>query len=193
MNIQNIVKQILFKFNKTGWKDDQFEMEIYPYDNKSTISFRHVVMNFKKQWNMYSCKLKLEILNYCILTVEESERDVKRGDEDYIIFDFNIKPEKTFNKCIESTIKQIYDVCFCESCLRVYDKSELDSEDVCLNCNIQHIFETKKDTCCICMDAECVKLNHRLPCEHEFHFTCLTKLKKKECPLCRACFSLRRK
>ncbi len=193
-NNKEIIKSLLLKkINKEGWKDNQFDYEVYPYDNKSSIKFRYLKLNFKRErsTSKFSCELTIENYDYCILTVDETEREIKSSDDDFIYFKFNIRPEKNITKCIESAIDYLIEVKLCESCQRIYHKDDLDKFNFCLTCNIQSIFE-KRDFCSICHDNENVKLMHKLPCEHEFHFSCLTKLRKKECPLCRACFSLRR-
>ena len=195
MQNKEIIKTLLLqKLKKEGWKNNQFIYELYPYDNKSSIKFRYLKFKFKRERaaSKFSCDLTIENYEYCILTVEEAEREIKSSDDDFIYFTFNIKPEKNITKCIESGIQFLTEVKLCESCQRIFHKDNLDEYNFCLTCNIQSIFE-KRDFCAICHDGENVKLMHKLPCEHEFHFSCLTKLRKKECPLCRNCFSLRRR
>lgn len=196
--IQQITQLILHQFSQKGWKHNKFELEIFPFDNKSKIKFRYILFSFlrsqKGKKATYSCKIKIESFEYCILTVEESERKVNRNNDDFIYFSFDISEEKDFRKCIEKTMNYFTDIKVCESCNRIHYKTSLDNQGICLNCNMQYLFEIQKEEgCTICLDTDCVKLVHLLPCEHEFHFSCLTKLTKKECPLCRACFSLRRK
>jgi hypothetical protein len=190
-SLSTIKECILKSLNTKGWKNDEFMWDFYPYDNKSTIMFRYVKFKFKKDVK-FSCDLSVENFNFCILTVDESEQEIKSSDDDFVYFYFKIKPAKTITKCVERALQFFSELKCCESCLRIYHKLDLDKNDCCCACNMQSIFE-KRDFCCICHDSENVKLTHRLPCLHEFHFSCLTKLKKRECPLCRACFSLRRK
>jgi len=195
-NKEIIKKLLLQKLNKDGWKNDEFIYEMYPYDNKSCIKFRYLKFKFRK-WKKsfgkqsFTCELTVENYDYCILTVEESDQKVESSNEDFIYFYFKMKPEKNITNCVGNAIQYLIDINLCKSCQRVFHKDDLDDFNFCLTCNIQSIFE-KGDFCAICHDNENVKLNHKLPCDHEFHFSCLTKLRKKECPLCRACFSLRR-
>jgi len=195
MTNKEIIKTLLLqKLSKQGWKNNEFIYELFPYDNKSSIKFRYLKFKFKRErkTSKFSCELTIENYDYCILTVEESDREIKSSNDDFIYFTFKIKPEKNITKCIETAISHLTEIKLCESCQRIYHKDDLDQFDCCLTCNIQSIFE-KRDFCAICHDGDNVKLMHKLPCEHEFHFSCLTKLRKKECPLCRNCFSLRRR
>jgi hypothetical protein len=193
MNNKEIIKTLLLqKLNKQGWKNNEFIYELFPYDNKSSIKFRYLKFKFKRERKLFSCDLTIENHDYCILTVEESDREIKSSNDDFIYFTFKIKPEKNITKCIETAVSHLTEIKLCESCQRIFHKDDLDQFNCCLTCNIQSIFE-KRDFCAICHDGDNVKLMHKLPCEHEFHFSCLTKLRKKECPLCRNCFSLRRR
>ena len=194
-NSSNILNLILQQFSKQGWKNNNFRIDIYPYDNKSSIKYRHVIFDFKKNYNKtFSSSISIETFEYCILTVEESEQKIDKKDDDFIKFTFCTKPVKYFKKCVEKTLECFNEIKVCESCNRIFHKSELDNNKTCLTCNVQYSFEIRKEEgCSICLDSSSIKLMHRLPCEHEFHFSCLTKLTKKECPLCRACFALRRK
>ena len=184
-----IVDLILKTHQETGWKNNAFEYNLYPFDNKSKIIFRHIKFKYYKtiKNNLgYNCKLSAEPMSSFIKTVTEME-----VNKDEIYFDFHIKNQNTFKKCIEKSIETFISLKLCDSCLRIYHKDRLDSNGVCLTCHLQNLIEVKKENCCICLDTECIKLVHALPCGHEFHFACLTKLVKKECPLCRNCFRLR--
>jgi hypothetical protein len=200
-NLNHISELILQQFSQKGWDNyDKYVFELFPFDNKSKIKFRYILFTFtrlkkgKKGKNVFSCQIEIESFEYCILTVEESERKINRDNEDFITFSFDVPVQKTFRKCIKKTMEYFTNIKICESCNRINYKTSMDKDNICLTCNIQYLFEIRKDEgCTICIDKDCIKLVHRLPCEHEFHFSCLTKLTKKECPLCRACFSLRKK
>ncbi len=194
-NSKQISQLLLQQFSQKGWKNDKFQFEIFPYDNKSKIKFRYISFSFHKHAkNSFSCSIDIESFEYCILTVEEAERKINRNNDDFIYFSFSVPEQRTFKKSIEKTLEYFKDITICESCNRIFHKTNLDENNTCLNCNVQYLFEKRNEEgCSICLDNTCVKLVHRLPCDHEFHFSCLTKLLKKECPLCRACFSLRRK
>jgi hypothetical protein len=182
-----IVNEII---KQQKWKDNMFLYEFYPLDNHSKIKFRHVRLKILRIMKQYTGTLSVEIMSYCIKTVQETERYNKKKS-DNIYFDFQIKTQPTFKKCIEQLIKTLQTIDTCQSCNRIYRLENLDENKVCFTCHLQNMFEIKKDQCCICLDTDCVKLFHALPCKHEFHFSCLSKLEKKECPLCRDCFTLR--
>lgn len=182
--VNEIIKQQKWKNNNV------FLYEFYPLDNNSKIKFRHVRLKITRTIKLYTGILSVEIMSHCIKTVEETERYNKKNS-DNIYFDFAVKTQSTFKKCIEQLLKTLQNLDSCHSCNRIYKIENLDEHKVCFTCHLQNMFEIKKENCCICLDDDSVKLFHALPCKHEFHFSCLSKLEKKECPLCRDCFELR--
>lgn len=86
-----IVNEII---KQQKWKDNMFLYDFYPLGNNSKIKFRHVQLKISRnklcnqRYNQYTGILSVETMNYCIKTVEETERYNKKN---LIIFISNLK------------------------------------------------------------------------------------------------------
>lgn len=64
--------------------------------------------------------------------------------------------------------------------------------EVCSECLSLRCVQDIKEICCICKDEDSFCVYYKLPCDHSFHFACLTKMNKLSCPLCRKDFEFKK-
>jgi len=193
---QSIVDLISLKIDQKGWQEDddeeskKFKIVLYPFSGACKYKFRYVDMNFiKKKSEKYQCVLRVEHEGYCILTVEEEEGYYDHK-EDHIYFSFYSDMYDTLKDAILFGVNTLMELEKCSSCNRFYTKKELDKNDICLHCLLESLIQIK-DECAICMDTEIPKLQYQFECGHKYHFGCIIKLSKHQCPLCRRPFKLK--
>jgi hypothetical protein len=195
-NLYNsIIELITNKIEEKGWKEDDdnesFSLELYPFSGLCKYKVRYISATlYKLKNNKYKASVKLENTNYCMLTIEEDD-DYYEDKDDFVFFYFNSNELPNLQEAILYVINTIADVKKCCSCNRIHKSTELDKNDICLHCLLESIIQIK-DECIICMDSEIPKLHYELSCGHKFHFSCIVKLKKGICPLCRSPFTLKK-
>ena len=191
----SIIELITKQINEKGWttEDDNtfFKLELYPFEGicKYKVRFMETTI-IKTSDNKYQSVVKLENTNFCMLTVEE-EDNYYEDKEDFSFFYFKSEKLPDIKEAILFMINTLVDIKKCSSCNRLYDSKDLDKNDICLHCLLESIIQ-EKDECIICMDTELPKIHYQLNCGHKFHFGCIIKLKKLQCPLCRKPFILKR-
>ena len=180
--MEDLIIQIITK--NLVWKDDAYVFEFFPFDNDTSIKARYIKFHFTK-FDKYKATVTLENMTHCILKVEEAEKK----NEDFQQFHFKTKQHKTFKSCLSECIKIIKESDHCVSCNRFYLPKDL-VNNVCLDCYFQVLIENHEE-CAICYDDTLPRLYQKLPCKHAFHFSCLLKMNKRECPLCRHPFKFK--
>jgi hypothetical protein len=180
-------------------KDKQFsfEYELYPYvTHNPYCRFRYAKVIINKMNHSYEATLCVENNNFSLLHEHE---DSDSDDEDYEDYDnedmlqfFFYASNKKLKKCILEILDTFNNVVNCGSCNRIFHKNDLNSQKICLHCLLEFKIQDTSNECAICMDSECEKLQYFLPCKHSFHFTCITKLKRFVCPMCRQPFRLKK-
>jgi len=195
-NLYNSIIELLTnKIEEQGWKDDDdnesFKIELYPFSGLCKYKMRYFSASlYKLKNNNYKASVQVENTNYCMLTIEEDE-DYYEDKDDFVFFYYHSDEVPSIQEAILFVINTITDIKKCVSCNRMYKSRELDKNDICLHCLLESIIQVK-DECIICMDTELPKLHYQLSCGHKFHFTCISKLAKFVCPLCRKAFSLKK-
>jgi hypothetical protein len=197
MDIRKSISKIIVRnISTNGWKKvdnnrEEFSVELYPYANNTTIKYRYfkIVLVRLKKSKCYEFKLDVENVKYCILTNEEWD-DHMYNQEDHIYFKFSLTNNK-LEQCILKGLELLDSLKSCDSCNRIYKDTDLDDNNICLNCLLQNMIEKQENDCVICMDKDIPKLFYKLQCNHEFHFSCICKVTPKYCPLCRTQFFLK--
>jgi len=193
---QSIIELISFKIEQKGWKEDaddethKFKLVIYPFSGLCKYKIRYIDITFiKHKYEKYQCILRVEHEGYCILTVEEEE-EYYEGKEDHIYFSFTSELFDNLKDAILCSVNTLIELEKCASCNRIYNKRDLDKNDICLQCLLESLIQIK-DECAICMDTEIPKIQYQFDCGHKYHFGCIIKLSKYQCPLCRRPFKLK--
>lgn len=197
-DIYNLILQKMKTQNLSKDKQFLFEYELYPYvTHNPYCRFRYAKLIINKKNNDYEATLCIENNNYSLLHVNE---DSDSDDDDYEEYDENedmlqfvfYATNKKLKKCVTEALDIFNNVTNCGSCNRLFHKNDLNSHKICLHCLLEFKVQDTPNECAICMDSECTKLQYFLPCKHSFHFTCITKLNKFICPMCRQPFRLKK-
>jgi len=189
--IKDSIYNILLKnILKKGWKEEddekKFELELYPYNSKIPIKYRYLKLIIKNNDKDYEGTLLVENFKFSLLYNDEDYQD---DSGDFLQFEFESK-KKHLKECVLDMLDKLINIDNCNSCNRIYEKYNLD-EGTCIHCLLQYHMDIIEEDCecAICLDKEVIKLYYKLPCEHNFHFNCLSKMKKLQCPLCRTPFN----
>lgn len=196
-DIYNLLLQRMKTQNLSKDKQFSFEYELYPYvTHNKYCRFRYAKLVINKKNDSYEATICIENNNHSLLHVHEdsdNEED-EYEDEDYedmLQFEFYASNKK-LKKCVTEALDILNNVTNCGSCNRLFHKNDLNSQKICLHCLLEFNIQDIPNECAICMDSECTKLQYFLPCKHSFHFTCITKLKKNICPMCRHPFRFKK-
>ena len=170
-------------------------------DNKKIINIQCFPLNTKQFLNFSYVKLTVEKndenSHYKGSVTFESEISFMRQKEDEGSEDFDELNQQTFytqtyeklHKCVCSMVKILGKIDLCSSCNNIYQKLN-DTTNLCMNCAIQLYVQKPNTECSICLDENALMLPYKLDCGHEFHFSCLSKMKHFKCPLCRTGFTI---
>lgn len=193
---ESIADLIINKIKVIGWKNNNenkkvFTMELFPFASFINIKYRYIKIKIIKNKKSYTGDICIENTKYSMLEVEEDENYDNQDDD---MLQFNFKVQKPILKdCIIECINIINTVKNCESCNRIYEKDDLATNNICLQCLLEYNNQDHEtEECIICMDKDSPKLYYKLYCEHIFHFNCLSKLKKFCCPMCRFPFKFKK-
>ena len=194
-DIYNLILEKMKKQNLDKDKSFSFEYELYPYaTNNSNRKFNFIKIVINKKNNSYEASVCIENNRYSLLhDHEDSDTDDEDDyeDEDKLQFVFYAS-DKKLKKCVMGALDILNNIFNCGSCNRLFDKNDLNAQKICLHCLLEFKIQNTVNECAICMDSECTKLQYILPCNHSFHFNCLTKLKRFVCPLCRTPFRFKK-
>jgi len=196
-DIYNLLLQRMKTQNLSKDEQFSFEYELYPYvTHNKYCRFRYAKLMIHKNNDSYEATICIENNNHSLLHVHEDSdsEDDEYEDEDYedmLQFVFYASNKK-LKKCVTEALDIFNNVTNCGSCNRLFHKNDLNSQKICLHCLLEFNIQDIPNECAICMDSECTKLQYFLPCKHSFHFTCITKLKKSICPMCRHPFRFKK-
>lgn len=194
-DIYNLLLQRMKTHNLSKDKHFSFVYELYPYvTHNNYCRFRYAKLMINKNNDSYQATICIENNIHSLLHLDEDSEDYyyeNQENEDMLQFVFYASNKK-LKKCITEALDIFNNVTNCGSCNRLFHKNDLNSNKICLHCLLEFNIQDIPNECAICMDSECTKLQYFLPCKHSFHFTCITKLKKFICPMCRHPFRLKK-
>jgi hypothetical protein len=159
-----------------------------PLKTNQPSKFSYVKISIEKDNNAkYKGSVIFETSKPFLKEIDEDEDSDDEEEEEINQMSFSTSLYLKLNKCITKTVELFESISICNSCNKIYQKN---CTDLCSTCIIQLHYHKYKTQCSICYDDAAQLLPFTLPCDHCFHFACLTRMRNYKCPLCRREFKL---
>lgn len=160
-----------------------------PLKTNQTNKFSYIKISIEKDNDSkYKGSVVFETSKPFMKEVDEDEDSDDEEDEEEINqMSFSTSLYTKLNKCITKTVELLDSISTCNSCNKIYQKN---CTELCTTCIIQIHYHKYKTQCSICYDDTSHLIPLTLPCDHTFHFACLSRMKTYKCPLCRRDFKI---
>lgn len=195
-SILKVVKEDIL----SKWKDSEDVKYVFPYCIIYFYSFKNSEEKSQNLESVDNC-IRIPFFDPRNFVQDNPKRRILYADGccSHIKFPHEIElylrsGSKIVNDKIEPLSKEeLVDRCLniihkikkCESCNQ---SQYLEKGSVCNRCMHYRVTQKIDELCCICKDENFLGVYYYLPCGHSFHFSCVRKILKKECPMCRKVF-----